>query len=264
GTVDDPTNEDYTPVAVAGADQVVGSGMPINLSSAGSKEYLGAIYGYHWTQVSGPTATHAGADLCDDPDHCRGFTKTKITDNVVLSAVSDTKGRVIRYNGQVIDPIAHISSSVKTESAEYVFGISVPYLVSVETPDESDMTGFYGKKEFSKNEFADILTSNGYTVSNTENHAGWISYIAYTAGGRVKTAYICGNEISGTKLMTMFSLQSANITVSTGENGFVFTTEGIGHGVGLSIYGAWVMAEEGKTSSEIIVHYFSGVYISYN
>jgi stage II sporulation protein D len=145
-----------------------------------------------------------------------------------------------------------------------VFDTAVPYLISVETPDESSMSGFYGKKEFSKNEFASILTSNGYTIDQSTNHLSWISYISYTVGGRVKTAYICVYEISGIKLMKMLSLQSANITVSTGDNGFVFTTEGIGHGVGLSEYGAWVMAESGKTYKEIIIHYYKGVYISFN
>ncbi len=206
---------------------------------------------------------HNGADLCIDPAHCRGFTKD-VSDEKILAAVSGTEGMVIRRNGQVIDPITHISSSVRTESAEYVFGIAVPYLVSVETPDESKMTGFYGTKEFSKHEFASILTANGYNADETLKLINWVSYISYTAGGRVKKAFICGNEITGTELMTMFSLQSANITVNTGENGFVFTTEGIGHGVGLSIYGAWVMAESGETYDDIIVHYFKGVYISHN
>ena len=43
-----------------------------------------------------------------------------------------------------------------------------------------------------------------------------------------------------------------------GENAFVFTTHGYGHGVGLSQYGAKVMAEDGKTWQEILEWYFPG------
>ena len=43
-----------------------------------------------------------------------------------------------------------------------------------------------------------------------------------------------------------------------GENAFVFTTHGYGHGVGLSQYGAKAMAEDGKDWREILEWYFPG------
>ena len=48
------------------------------------------------------------------------------------------------------------------------------------------------------------------------------------------------------------------LTNDTGENAFVFTTHGYGHGVGLSQYGAKAMAEDGKTWREILEWYFPG------
>lgn len=207
---------------------------------------------------------HSGFDFCDDFTHCRGFTSSEIDDEVIKKAVADTKGLVICYNGEVIDPVVHISSSGKTESAENVFGKKIPYLVSVDTPDEAEMPSFRQQKELTKDEFAAILSANGFDINKSTSHTGWISYIARTPGGRIKIAYIGGHEISGAKFATMFGLQSTNITISTGENGFILNAVGIGHGVGLSIYGGWVMAKEGKKYSEIIVHYFSGAYIAYN
>ena len=37
--------------------------------------------------------------------------------------------------------------------------------------------------------------------------------------------------------------------------------KGYGHGVGMSQWGAYAMAKEGKTAEEIVMHYFQGVSI---
>ena len=39
-------------------------------------------------------------------------------------------------------------------------------------------------------------------------------------------------------------------------------TKGLGHGYGLSIYGANEMAKEGKTYQEILSYYYSGIEIT--
>lgn len=44
-----------------------------------------------------------------------------------------------------------------------------------------------------------------------------------------------------------------------GEAVFVLTGRGYGHGVGMSQYGAYGMAKEGKTYDEILAHYYSGI-----
>ena len=39
---------------------------------------------------------------------------------------------------------------------------------------------------------------------------------------------------------------------------FVFTAAGFGHGVGMSQYGARIMAEEGSDYTAILAHYYRG------
>jgi stage II sporulation protein D len=41
----------------------------------------------------------------------------------------------------------------------------------------------------------------------------------------------------------------------------VFKGRGYGHGVGMSQWGAYKMAEEGKKAEEILSHYFQGIEI---
>lgn len=80
------------------------------------------------------------------------------------------------------------------------------------------------------------------------------------SAGYVAQMPVCGQVFTGTRLRSAFSLRSAAFTVAydAGENTFVFTTHGYGHGVGLSQYGAKVMAEDGKTWREILEWYFPG------
>ena len=80
------------------------------------------------------------------------------------------------------------------------------------------------------------------------------------SAGYVAQMPVCRQVFTGTRLRSAFSLRSAVFTVAydAGENAFVFTTHGYGHGVGLSQYGAKVMAEDGKTWQEILEWYFPG------
>ena len=43
------------------------------------------------------------------------------------------------------------------------------------------------------------------------------------------------------------------------DNGVEFEGRGYGHGVGLSQWGAFAMAENGSTAEEIVKHYFKDV-----
>ena len=81
--------------------------------------------------------------------------------------------------------------------------------------------------------------------------------------GRAKTLLISGKEVSapsfriaiGSTKMRSCLLESLRV-----EDGQVkMAGRGYGHGVGMSQWGAYAMAKEGKTAQEIVMHYFAGV-----
>jgi stage II sporulation protein D len=43
------------------------------------------------------------------------------------------------------------------------------------------------------------------------------------------------------------------------SDSYIFVTKGLGHGVGMSQYGANEMAASGKTYEEILKHYYTGI-----
>lgn len=60
-----------------------------------------------------------------------------------------------------------------------------------------------------------------------------------------------------------FSLRSPSFTVEYKDNAFTFHVTGYGHGVGMSQYGANILAKQGLSAEEIVQHYFSNTTVGY-
>ena len=60
----------------------------------------------------------------------------------------------------------------------------------------------------------------------------------------------------GTRLRQLFGLRSTDFELSYNGSDFVFTVAGYGHGVGMSQYGAKLMAESGADYQSILAHYY--------
>lgn len=107
-----------------------------------------------------------------------------------------------------------------------------------------------------------ILTGLGLDADEIPNApAGWFGEGVLDSAGYVAQMPVCGQVFTGTRLRSTFSLRSAAFTVAydAGENAFVFTTHGYGHGVGLSQYGAKAMAEDAKRGRRFWSGIFRGV-----
>lgn len=89
---------------------------------------------------------HEGADICDSPNCCQAWISkenrfSKWEEDVreeywnkIVQAVNDTIGKVVTYNGEIINAVYHANSGGKTEFASGVWsGGDYPYLQSVET-----------------------------------------------------------------------------------------------------------------------------------
>ena len=67
-----------------------------------------------------------------------------------------------------------------------------------------------------------------------------------------------GVPLSGARLRQLFSLRSTAFSLAYEEGAFVFSVTGFGHGVGMSQYGAKVMARDGADYRQILAHYYPG------
>ena len=92
-----------------------------------------------------------------------------------------------------------------------------------------------------------------------DDPAAWVTDTQRTTGGSIHSVTIGGVTVTGAQARTIFGLRSATFTLTYADGIFTFSVTGFGHGVGMSQYGADAMAEEGKTYSEILQHYYTGV-----
>ena len=110
----------------------------------------------------------AGGALSDDPAECQAFcdpdqagTKYGEQADAVMEklrrAVEETDGQVMIYDGTLITATYFSCSGGRTESAQAVWGSSVPYLLSVDSPGEEDADGFESRMELNRSELMERL-----------------------------------------------------------------------------------------------------------
>ncbi|MCI8574920.1 MAG: stage II sporulation protein D [Bacilli bacterium] len=172
----------------------------------------------------------------------------------IKTAVQETKGDIMTYQGQTIESFYFSMSNGQTENCELVFQEALPYLTSVDSNwDNESLQNYEVTKEFSKQDFCNLLNISCEEIN--------ISDINRTSTGRINTLRINGNLMKGTDVRKKLSLRSTDFDITI-ENSVKITTRGSGHGVGMSQYGANGMAKEGKTYQEILTHYYQNIEFS--
>ena len=201
----------------------------------------------------------AGGALSDDPAECQAFcdpdqagTKYGEQADAVMEklrrAVEETDGQVMIYDGTLITATYCACSGGRTESAQAVWGSSVPYLLSVDSPGEEDADSFESRMELTRSELMERLE-----IPDTE-----IREITYTEGGGVETMTIGGRSFSGVELRQRLGLRSTNFRIDISGDTVTVDVKGFGHRVGMSQYGAKAMAERGQSYREILAWYYTG------
>ena len=174
--------------------------------------------------------------------------------NKIRNAVIATKGECLMYNGSYIEALYFSTSNGRTEDAVNVWGNSIPYLKSVESPWDVGVSGYSQTKTIPMSEISSKLGVNLTSISQ-------ISINSKTEGNRVKSITICGKEYTGVQIRQLLGLRSADFDISESGGSIAFTTRGYGHGVGMSQYGADRMAKAGYSYAQILKHYYAGVSI---
>ena len=85
--------------------------------------------------------------------------------------------------------------------------------------------------------------------------------MSYTESGYIMDIKVGNLTVTGKEVRAALDLRSASFAISydSTEDLFTIHTQGYGHGVGLSQYGADYMARQGADFKEILTHYYTGV-----
>ena len=133
---------------------------------------------------------------------------------------------------------AQVSAAVVVQ--EFIDGLQNDYLAEV-TEKYPDRFFVFGMADYLKDGFfeqAQSLLDQGFLGLAIPGHR------------------LLGRSLTGAEMRSLLKLRSTAYTVQYADGVFRFTTTGSGHGVGMSQYGANVMAKSGSTYREILLHYY--------
>lgn len=194
-------------------------------------------------------------DLGDSPDRWQIYKGVSSESSRTYNAVDSTAGQVLTYQNQIILSVFHACSGGHTENVEDVWGNTLPYLRAV--PDfDQNIKECNWIKTFTPQEISSRIPGVGNVKSiNIESLSPFKS---------VKSLRIIGHKgtkiLEGEQVRTALKLRSTRFTVTKGANGnFILQGLGFGHGLGMSQWGAYNLAQRGANHLQILGYYYRGV-----
>lgn len=252
---------------------VVAAEMPASFELEALKAQVVTARTYTTWKMGAGETNHPDADVCADINCCQAFlSQEKAAANwgasageyveKIRSAVADTDGQIMTYNGQPIQAVFFSSADGRTEDAVAVWGNAVPYLVGVDSPEGEDVPNYHTEVTLTAEKFRETFLQRYPGADLTGTPDTWFQNKTLTASGRVAAMDVGGITVKGTELRSLFGLRSTSFTVEADETSVTFQVTGYGHGVGMSQYGANTLAKQGKTYEEILTWYYTGIEIS--
>lgn len=191
-------------------------------------------------------------------------------------AVAQTAGEVIKKEDALIMALYHEVSIGKTASAKDILGEDISYLQSVDSSQDVEAKRYMNIITYSFAELKEKLQMDGsLQEKETEMTEGQqknpndsridIAVTESTQDGFVKQLTAGEKTLTGDEAMQQLGLSSTNFYVEEMDGGVRFVCLGKGNCLGVSLYGANVLALQGKKYEEIIRYYYKDVsVVKYN
>ena len=177
----------------------------------------------------------------------------------LAAAVCGTSEEVLTYDGKPAMPAYFYCSNGMTRSAETVWGSAIAYLTPVESSADTDCKEQRSQVTMT---IADCIRklqeSRPDFQASAEGLKDTVQILQKDDSGYVTRIQMGNTEFSGEELRSALGLSSADFEVRVKSRTITFDVTGVGHGVGLSQWGARAMALEGKGCREILAWYFPG------
>jgi len=247
---------------------VVAAEMPATFQPEALKAQACAARTYTVTRQNSRSEKHPEADICADSSCCQAYIERSAAmlrwglnaetySKKIEEAVSQTDGLGILYQGSPIQALFFSSAPGKTVDAVEVWGNSVAYLKSVDSPEGEEVPNYRSQVVLSEKQVKELTLAAYPGADLSGEPSQWFGQPYTNGGGAVSSILLGGVTLTGGQVRSLFSLRSAAFTVRWDGENFTFDVTGYGHGVGMSQYGANAMAEQGKTFREILTWYYT-------
>ncbi len=213
------------------------------------------------------------ADISTDIEEAQAYDREAVNDQI-KEAVTATRGQVLSAEGQLPYAWFHAHSGGMTERAVTGLGWNEeePAYTNVvhgneptSAEDEDDQQTLKEAQtweaSFSVEAFEEACRSLGVEAQVTGDTR--LSVGERGEGGRAKTINVDGQMLDASELRIALGSTEMRSTLLTSlkvqDGQVVMAGKGYGHGVGMSQWGAYGMAQEGQSAEDIVSHYFADV-----
>lgn len=166
--------------------------------------------------------------------------------NRIQNAVNDTKGTVMKKDDKLFKSFYFSTSNGFTEDSITVF--KEGNISSVSSPWDKENKKYevvvYLEKEKLNEVLGDFNTIE-ITKRNTTNH--------------VEEVKVDDKIYSGIEFRKLLNLRSTDFEINQVNDTYEIKTRGYGHGVGMSQFGANMLAKDSKTYEEILKYYYGDI-----
>ena len=214
---------------------VVLAEMPTDFASEALKAQAVAARTYTLHKMAqGAIARHPDADACDDITCCKAYETAEDAaagwgagalyyEEKLARAVAETDGEVIVYDGEPVLAVFFSSAAGHTQGAGEVWQTDLPYLQSVDSPeDDSLVPNYYSVVTFTAQEFRDRFLAV-YPAAKLNGDAGsFLTDITRNDAGFVSTLRVGGVTVRGNELRTILGLRSPSFTVEVSGDTLTF------------------------------------------
>lgn len=168
--------------------------------------------------------------------------------------LEQTRGLVLMYEGSLAQGLYHYASCGVTR--EDISG-NYPYLKSVDSEWDLEAEGYLQIQLFTEEEFAQCINQiDEQRQVSAQGIRESIQMISQDSSGYILRLQIGGCEFQGVEVANALALSSTCITFQSYEARLRVIAKGVGHGYGMSQWGANKLAQKGKTAQDILLYYF--------
>lgn len=179
---------------------------------------------------------------------------------VLEEALAATEGEIMTWENEPIQAAYHAVSAGKTRDGKEALGAELPYLSSVDSSMDIPSHDYLKVVFIDKNELADKLNQACPEAGLTEDGIEDQIVVAKRDSSEYALEVAVGNQtITGEEFRDCLGLNSSCFSIKEVEGKMRIVTKGMGHGIGLSQYGANEMAKEGSDYKEILEYYYKDV-----
>ena len=187
--------------------------------------------------------------------------------NTVMEAVEQTRGEVLKFNGELVEAVYFASSGGHTANNEDVWNASriLPYLRGKDDPYDFNSPHHSWESTINRDR---LLRHLG---DKFRFKATGIKILDRSRDGRVKNIAVTGPDnreegMTGNDFRLYVNeqfgretLRSTLFEVNVQPNMYIFSGKGFGHGVGLNQWGALQLSKKGNRYNEILAYYYNDV-----